>query len=133
MNSFEAKLVKIENLESLNIVHFRINNQNLSMMSLELNSSLEVDKNVKLLAKPTHIAIAKNFEGEISYSNQLKAKIEKMDKGELLVSVYARMEGFLLESIITRNSCEKMNLTVDDDVTLFIKASELSVIEVCDD
>ena len=37
-----------------------------------------------------------------------------------------------LQSFITRRSCERMGLHVNDEVTLLIKASELFVLEVCD-
>ena len=133
MNIFEAVVEQIECVDSLCIVRFDFKDTPLSMMSLDLSADIKVGVRVKLLAKATHVAIAKGFSGNISYSNQIKAKIIEIEKGELLASVLAESNGVVFESIITKNSALRMNLAVDDAVTLFIKASELSILEVCGD
>ncbi len=127
MNKFVATITKIQSIENLNIVNFDFSSQSLSMMSLDLNVKLKVGSLVELTAKPTHIAIAKEFSGNISYSNQLKAKIININNGELLSSIKLSSGEALCESIITKNSSLRMNLKVDDEVILFIKASELSI------
>jgi len=133
MSSFIAKIKDIESVDGLNIVKFDFSNYVLSMMSLDLSENIRVGKRVRLGVKPTHIAIAKEFSGEISYSNQLNAKIEDIEIGELLSSIKLDVDGVSFESIITKNSAMKMNLKLGDEVTLFIKASELSILEVYDD
>lgn len=130
MNSFIAKITKIQSVENLNIVNFDFAGQPLSMMSLDLNDSLKVGSKVLLTAKPTHLAIAKEFSGEVSYSNQLKAKIIEIKNGELLSSIKLSTENALCESIITKNSSLRMNLQVGSEVSIFIKASELSIKEI---
>lgn len=130
MNKFSAKITKIQSLENLNIVYFDFCNQTLSMMSLDLNEKVKIGCEVILTAKPTHIAIAKEFSGDISYSNQLAAKILEISNGELLSSIKLSIADATCESVITKNSSLRMNLKVDDRVTLFIKASELSIKEI---
>ncbi len=130
MNSFLATITDIQSIENLNIVNFDVSGESLSMMSLELNDKLHIGSSVKLMAKPTHIAIAKKFSGDISYSNQLQAKIVKIDNGELLSSIKLSTAGGDCESVITKSSSSRMNLQVDDSVTIFIKASELSIKEI---
>ena len=130
MNKFTAKITKIQSVDNLNIVNFDFAGQVLSMMSLDLNEKLKTGSMVELTAKPTHIAIAKEFSGEISYSNQLNAKIIDINNGELLSSIKLSMGDAVCESIITKNSSVRMNLQVGDSVTLFIKASELSIKEI---
>ena len=130
MNKFIAKITKIQSVENLNIVNFDFCSQALSMMSLDLNDKLKIGSKVILTTKPTHIAIAKEFNGNISYSNQLKAKITEIKNGELLSSIKLSTGDAACESIITKNSSVRMNLQVDDTVTLFIKASELSIKEI---
>ena len=133
MNNFNATITKIQSVDNLNIVNFDFAGKNLSMMSLELNEKLKVGCKVVLTAKPTHIAIAKEFSGEISYSNQLSAKIIEINNGELLSSIKLSTADATCESIITKNSSQRMNLQVNDNVILFIKASELSIkgINIC--
>ena len=130
MNKFKASITKIQNVENLNIVNFDFAGQSLSMMSLDLNEKIKVGTQVLLTAKPTHIAIAKEFSGDISYSNQLNAKIVEINNGELLSSIKLSSGDATCESIITKNSSLRMKLKKGDNVLLFIKASELSIKEV---
>ncbi len=130
MNKFIATITKIQSVDSLNIVNFDFSGQSLSMMSLDLNEKLKIGSRVLLTAKPTHIAIAKEFSGDISYSNQLSAEIIEINNGELLSSIKLSTADASCESIITKNSSLRMNLQIGDMVTIFIKASELSIKEV---
>lgn len=130
MSSIIAKVTKIDNIDNLNIVNFDFSNQTLSMMSLDLSDDIKIGTKVELTTKPSHIAIAKEFSGILSYSNQLKAKIKELENGKLLSSIKLQIEEFVLESIITFESSKKMDLKVGDEVTVFIKASELSILKV---
>ena len=130
MSSIIARVSHIENCDSLHIVKFDFNGQALSMMSLELSDKIKVGTKVKLVVKPSHIAIAKNFSGKLSYSNRLDTTIESIENGQLLSSVKLGFFDTTLESIITRSSSQKMNLQVGDNVTALIKASELSIGEI---
>ncbi|MCK4875849.1 MAG: TOBE domain-containing protein [Sulfurimonas sp.] len=133
MNTIVAEVKEIKNVDNLNIVKFYFAGTTLSMMSLELNENIKVGAKVKLITKPTHIAIAKKFNGEVSYSNQLDAEIIHVENGELLSSIKIQIWETTLESIITKDSSERMNLHIGDEVTAFIKANELSIVEVLDD
>jgi len=130
MNTLVTTVIKIDNIDNLNIVKFDFSNQTLSMMSLDLSDDIKIGTKVKLITKPSYIAIAKEFSGILSYSNQLKAKIKDIENGKLLSSVKLQIEEFVLESIITFESSKKMDLKVGDEVTAFIKASELSILKV---
>jgi molybdopterin-binding protein len=133
MSNIIATVSNIQSCDSLNIVKFDFNGLALSMMSLELNEKIKVGTKVQLTCKSSHIAIAKNFSGEVSYSNKLDSKIISIDNGELLSCVQVQIFDTILESIITVNSSLKMGLKVGDNVTVFIKASELSILEVLND
>ena len=133
MTHIIATVSKIQNSDSLNIVNFDFNGITLSMMSLDLNENIKIGTKVKLNCKSSHIAIAKNFSGEVSYSNRLSCEIQSIENGELLSSIHLKIFDTILESIITVNSSKKMNLKVGDNITAFIKASELSILEVLND
>lgn len=130
MNTIKAVVTKKETLDNLNIVNFDFLGETLSMMSLDLPASIQVGSSVELTAKPTNIAIAKEFSGELSYSNQISAKIVEIENGQLLSSIKLKVKDSSLESIITLNSSKRMNLQVEDEVTLLIKASELSILKI---
>ncbi len=130
MNTLIATVTKLDTIDNLNIVKFDFSDQTLSMMSLDLSDDIQIGTKVRLITKPSYIAIAKEFSGMLSYSNQLKAKIKELENGKLLSSVKLQIEEFVLESIITFESSQKMDLKVGDEVTAFIKASELSILKV---
>jgi len=133
MSKIKAIITRIESVESLNIVTFDFYGTMLKMMSLDLSEEIEVGRKVTLAVKPSHIAIAKEFSGMVSYSNQLKATIHSCDNGKLLSSIKLRIEDVMLESIITLESVLKMDLKAGDEITAMIKASELSIVDVLDD
>ncbi len=133
MSHLIATVSQIQRCDTLHVVKFNFKNQTLSMMSLELDEKIKIGTKVKLVVKPSHIAIAKNFSGDVSYSNQLSSTILSVENGELLSSIRVESHGSIIESIITLNSSIKMNLQVGDNVTAFIKASELSIGEILDD
>jgi len=132
MNKFIAQVTEIKNCDNLHIVKFTSFEEELSMMSLDINENIGVGTNVELIVKPTHVAIAKDFSGEVSYSNQLPCIVVTIDNGELLSSLKLDFHGIILESIITLNAVNRMELRVGESVTAFIKASDLSIGEVID-
>lgn len=133
MSKLIATIKKINSIDNLNIVEFDFLGNSLKMMSLGLNSNIQIGKKVQLSVKPTNISIAKNFTGEISLSNQLVAIIQNIENGELLSSISLKIDDFLLESIITVESSKRMNLQISDEVIILIKASNLSIEEVLND
>ncbi|MDD3344321.1 MAG: TOBE domain-containing protein [Sulfurospirillaceae bacterium] len=133
MNRLQAVVTKIEGEKNLHIISFDFDGTPLSMMGLDLPLGLHIGSRVILGAKPSHIAIAKNLQGELSYSNQLNAKISNIEVGSLLCSLLLDIKGMMLQSFVTRRSYERMGLCKAESVTVLIKASELFVLEVLDD
>lgn len=133
MSYIVATVTKIENVKQLHIVEFDFQGLMLKMMSLDLTVNVQLGKKVVLTVKPTNIAISKNFQGDISLSNKIVATIDHIENGELLSSITLHAKGVIFESIITVTSAQRMNLQIKDEVTLFIKASDLSILEVIND
>lgn len=133
MSQMVATVKSIENLEQLNIVEFEFNAHVLKMMSLDLNSNISIGKKVLLSVKPTNIALAKDLAGEISFSNQIAATIQTLTHGKLLSSVGLIIDNIVFESIITLSSAKRMNLRINDEVIMLIKASDLFILDVFDD
>lgn len=129
MSKLIAEVESIETIDNLNIVSFKTKTTTLKMMSLDINKDITVGKKVVLSCKPSSIAIAKDFSGEISFSNQLACKVVEIKKGELLSIVTLLFEDFRLESLITTKTLLRMDIKIDETVTIFIKSSELSVLE----
>lgn len=130
IKKWTAKIIKIQSCDNLNIVCFEVNENELTMLSLDLKKSLQVGSEVSLNIKPTSVAIAKHFNGELSYANQLKSKIMAIENGVLLSSITLNIGEINIESIITAESSQRMELTVGDEVIALIKANEISIAEV---
>lgn len=130
MSQIKAVIIQIDTVDNLNIVKFDFLGHSLTMMSLGLTDEIYVGKAVILGIKPTHIAIGKDLSGLVSYANQIKSKIISCENGKLLSSIKLSVKDVILESIITLESALKMDLKADDNVTMMIKASELSILKV---
>lgn len=127
MNEIKAKVIEIDSVDNLNIVTLSFADQTLIMMGLELADGIKIGGMVELSVKPTHIAFAKEFSGMISFSNRHKAKIIEIDNGKLLSSIKLKVGETIFESIVSQKTSKAMNLKIDDEVTLLIRASELFV------
>lgn len=130
MNRFRAMITEIASEGSLHIVTFDFAGTRLQMMSLELPREAKAGAEVVLTIKSTYIALAKSFSGEVSYTNLIPAAVVAVRQGKLLSSVLLEAGGCRLESILTRDAAERMRLRKGEEVTLLVKASELSILEV---
>ncbi len=130
MSNFNAKIIDIQNEMSLNIVTFQTGETILKMISLELGEKIKINADVLLSCKATNIALAKELDGQLSYSNQIPMRIESMEVGKLLSSLNLSQGNLKLESIITTASLQRMQLKVGESVTALIKSSDLSIMEI---
>ena len=139
MSHLTASIEKIESVASLNIVTFLCAEQKLQMLSLELDSNVQVGSKVKLACKPTSVALAKptmeveSFCAILSYANQLKVTISTIDTGKLLSSITLALGSLTLESVMSTEAVQRLGLKKGDEVIALIKANELSILEVYDD
>ena len=131
MNHLQAVITEIENVDNLNIVHFDFSGMALKMMSLGLSHEVKVGGNVLLGINPSHIALAKDFVGQVSCSNRIHATIISVHNGELLSSIHLKVgDEHTFESIITLSSSKEMLLEAGDSVQVLIQASQLAILEI---
>lgn len=130
MNRIEARVTHIERLDNITIVSFDAQGTPMRMMALGLNIPVRIGTRVVLGFKASHVALATHLLGRLSISNRLNAVIEAVETGTLLCSVTLRVGPTRMESIITRESAETMELQPGEDVTALIKASDLSIVDV---
>lgn len=130
MSILRASIKKIENVENLNLVTFDFNGIDLKMVSLGLGKDVQVGKKVMLAIKPSSVAIAKEFSGEVSYTNKIHSTIIEVNNGKLLSSIKLQANGNNFESLITFEVSYRMKLEVGDKVLALLKASELSISEI---
>ena len=63
----------------------------------------------------------------ISARNHLKGKITSLKLGDVMAHVTIKVGQNIIESVITRQSAEEMNLKIGDTVTAVVKATEVMV------
>ncbi len=63
----------------------------------------------------------------ISARNHLKGKITDLKLGDVMAHVTIKVGQNIVESVITRQSAEEMNLKKGDTVTAVVKATEVMV------
>ena len=63
----------------------------------------------------------------ISARNHLKGKITALKLGDIMAHVTIKVGQNVIESVITRQSAEEMNLKKGDTVTAVVKATEVMV------
>lgn len=127
MNILQVEIKAIQNKDKLNIIQFDFHGVQLAMMGLELDNKLQITSKVNIAFKSIAVGIAKNLQGELSYSNKLISKVKSITKGELLSEITLSFFDTEIDSIITTRSIEKMKLTIGDEVTALIKASDVYI------
>lgn len=63
----------------------------------------------------------------ISARNHLKGKITDLRLGDVMAHITIKVGQNIIESVITRQSAEEMNLKKGDTVTAVVKATEVMV------
>ena len=63
----------------------------------------------------------------ISARNHLKGKITDIKLGDIMAQVTVKVGQNLIESVITRQSAEKLGLKKGDEVTAVVKATEVMI------
>jgi molybdopterin-binding protein len=131
MSFFYAMVSNIEACESLHIVHFTCEGQELSMMSLELSSKVRVGSKVKLVIKPMHISLViPPLLAHISDENQIRVEVSSCTHGKLLSHIDLVCGSVKMESVITATSAKKMELKVGQKLIALMKSSDLAIGEV---
>jgi molybdopterin-binding protein len=130
MNYIKASVISIDTFESITLVGFSAAKEVLTMMSLELDSSLQIGSAVILAVKATTVSLAREKSPMLSISNQLSVRIRSIDEGELLSRIKLSFEGTLIESVITKNSAVRMGLKPEDEIVALVKASDLAIAEI---
>ena len=64
---------------------------------------------------------------ELSARNQLPATVKDVKLGGVMAEIALDVAGYEVVSVITRSSAERLKLQAGDQVTVFIKSTEVMV------
>lgn len=127
MNRVPAIITKVEKHESLCFMEFDASGIPLSMLLFDLKPSFTPGRHVQVLFKETEVVLGKQLCGEISFSNRFQAVVTAIRRGDILADVTLRCGAGEFCSIITRRAVERLGLIENDEVTVMIKASQISL------
>jgi molybdate transport system regulatory protein len=91
------------------------------------------DEEVNIVFKETEVGIAKNLSGQISFRNRFAGWIRDIERGLILSKIILDYKGHVVESIISTQSADAMDLREDDIVEWLVKTNEVSLMPLHDE
>jgi len=127
MNTLAARITHKERVEPLHLLRCAVGTQSMTMLSLQIEPTLNVGMHVILSVKSTDIMLSKHNDISLSVGNRLQARVTGVRNGTLLSSITLDVEGMALESIMTLQASLQLELHVNDAVTVLIKESDIAL------
>lgn len=132
MNNLQGKIQDILTSDSLSLVYISVNNCKITAIVIDTpktNQLLEKGKNVTVIFKETEVIIGNGFQHEISMQNKFEGIIKHIETKNLLSKVTVSTKVGDIKSIITTNAVNKLQLTVNKEVTEMVKTNEIMLTE----
>lgn len=123
----KAKISAIEQTGGVSVFEFSAENLSLKMLSLENLQNLKIGDEVRLNFKSSDVFVATSPLLNCSVSNEIKAEISNIQKGEITSSLHLNAGKFEFESIISTASLKRLNLTPGDQIYAYVKATSLYI------
>ena len=123
----KAKISAIEQNDGVSVFEFSAENLSLKMLSLENLQNLKIGDEVRLNFKSSDVFVATSPLLNCSVSNEIKAEISDIQKGQITSSLHLNAGEFEFESIISTSSLKRLNLAPGDQIYAYVKATSLYI------
>ena len=123
----KAKISAIDENDGVSVFEFNAANLSLKMLSLENLQNLKIGDEVWLGFKSSDVFVATSPLLNCSVSNEIKAEISNIQKGQITSSLHLNAGKFEFESIITTASLKRLNLALGDQIYAYVKATSLYI------
>lgn len=123
----KAKISAIDENDGVSVFEFNAANLSLKMLSLENLQNLKIGDEVRLNFKSSDVFVATSQLLNCSVSNEIKAQISSIQKGQITSSLHLNAGEFEFESIITTASLKRLNLSLGDQIYAYVKATSLYI------
>jgi molybdate transport system regulatory protein len=133
MNRLSALVTGIAQHEALYLLELDASGVPLAMLLFDLNPFFRIGSRVTVLFKESEVALAKKLSGEVSFSNRFSAIVTAITHGSILADVTLQSRAGEIDCIITMQSVIRLELKENDEVTVLIKASQISLEAHLDD
>ncbi len=128
MNAFTAKVEEIRSDEFFSCITVRANDTHLKLLKTQTPQWLQVGDEVECRVQEAAIAICKGAkEGSVSIENHLRGELQHFRKGAVLSEVCVETPCGKLNSLITTDAFERMELCEGCSVTLLLKAVDIKL------
>ncbi|WJS93282.1 TOBE domain-containing protein [Flavobacterium johnsoniae] len=130
MNILKGNISEIQSYEGISLVKVKFHDFIFSSIVLDTPDSAEYLKEsqaVKIIFKETEVIISKDLNPQTSVQNQIPCIVKSVKKGILLSQINLIADQQNIQSIITSNACEQLNLKENDSVIALIKTNEVSL------
>ena len=123
----KAKISAIEQNDGVSVFEFSAENLSLKMLSLENLQNLKIGDEVWLNFKSSDVFVATSPLLNCSVSNEIKAQISDIQRGQITSSLHLNAGEFEFESIISAASLKRLNLAPGDQIYAYVKATSLYI------
>ena len=123
----KAKISAIEQTGGVSVFEFSAENLSLKMLSLENLQNLKIGDEVLLNFKSSDVFVATSPLLNCSVSNEIKAQISDIQRGQITSSLHLNAGEFEFESIISTSSLKRLNLALGDQIYAYVKATSLYI------
>ncbi|WET03009.1 TOBE domain-containing protein [Flavobacterium sp. YJ01] len=130
MNILKGNISEIQSFEGISLVKVKSHDFIFSSIVLDTPDSadyLKESQAVKIIFKETEVIISKDLNLQISVQNQIPCIVKSVKKGIILSQINLLADQQNIQSIITSNACEQLNLKENDNVIALIKTNEVSL------
>ena len=128
MNTFSATVEEIKSDPFFSCITVRTNNTELNLLKTETPKWLRVGDEVECRIQEASIAICKGAkEGSVSIENHISGELQHFRKGSVLSEVSIATPCGKLNSLITTDAFERMELCEGCNVTLLLKAVDIKL------
>lgn len=133
MNTLKAIVEEIKSDEFFSCITVRANNTELKLLKTETPKWLRIGDEVECRVQEASIAICKGAkEGSVSIENHLSGELQHFRKGTVLSEVSVETPCGKLNSLITTDAFDRMELCEGCNVTLLLKAVDIKLMPVLD-
>lgn len=133
MNTFSAKVEDIKSDPFFSCITVRANDMELKLLKTEVPKWLHIGDEVECRIQEAAIAICKGAkEGSVSIENHLSGELQHFRKGVVLSEVSVDTPCGKLNSLITTDAFDRMELCEGCNVTLLLKAVDIKLMPMLD-
>lgn len=95
-----------------------------------LSADFDIGDEIEIGFKESVVAVLVGKCDALSYSNQIKVRINLVEMGEILTKICGICQSSNVEiiSLITTNSAKRLNLKSGDEATFLVKATDMFVV-----